>query len=236
MMKADALFTRSQIQQMTGLDAQSLDYWSKSGILQSTSGGGGKGQHRKFDAFQVTIGRILFELQKLGVGGNSMKELAGQFPAALRWFFAHGFIGFEWAAASLIEYRHDIDLQGYATVPDAAFIVELGVDIPVEGKRRKLNWGQVVEYHRKYTSGISQISDDLVERCKVADFEEYLTHRDRFFAISPTRTSMQYVKTMYLEPANGGGFSVHFNEEPEQAFAYLTVNVAHIKRKLWGWP
>ena len=235
MMTTPPLFSRSQIQQMTGLEAQSLDYWSKTGILQPTSGGGGKGQHRKFDAFQVTIGRILFELQKLGVGGNAMKDLAGQFPSALSWFSTHDFIGFEEAVASLIEYRHDIDTQGYASVPDTPFLGELGELIPPKGSRRKLNWEQVVEYHRNHLKGIGPISDGLAEKCRTANFADYLKHRDRFFAISPTKRSTQYVKTMYLEPSNDGGVSVNFNEEPEQAFAYLTVNVALIKRKLWGW-
>lgn len=65
-MYPDRLFTRRDIADLTGLHDDVLSFWSKRGLLQPVAGGGGAGQHRKFDFMAVQAAALLNELRRHG--------------------------------------------------------------------------------------------------------------------------------------------------------------------------
>lgn len=77
-----ALYTRQQVAELTGVADDVLSFWIKNDLLVPTSGGQGKGSHRKFDFFQVNIAAVLAELRRFGVNIGIMRELASQLQQA----------------------------------------------------------------------------------------------------------------------------------------------------------
>jgi hypothetical protein len=232
---SEQLYTRSQVQGKTGQDSQSIDYWSRLDILRPANGGGGKGQHRKYDATQVTLVKILGEFQHLGINAKALKGIARQFLDAVDWFSRRGLAGGEVAAVSLIQSFHDIEEHGFVAVPDIPMIEELGDDIPFAGTAndlRLLNAKQIVGYYRGIAD-IGPFTDELVQACKRASYDELLTHMNDYFAISPTRGASHYVKTICVFRDGSGMWCVTYNEKPEAVVSYVTIDVARLKRDLW---
>lgn len=69
MIKPEALFTRQQIRHRTGIREDLLNYFVREGLLEASEGGGGKGQHRRFKAIEVTLAAIMNQL-KSNAGAN----------------------------------------------------------------------------------------------------------------------------------------------------------------------
>lgn len=76
MISPSMLFTRRQVAELTGASDDVLSFWIKNDLITPTSGGSGKGSHRKFDLFQVNIAAVLLELRKFGVNIGTMRSLA----------------------------------------------------------------------------------------------------------------------------------------------------------------
>ena len=60
-------FSRKQLFELTGIEDATLDYWARTHVLRAADGGGGKGQHRRFEQSEVMLAAILAELMKFGV-------------------------------------------------------------------------------------------------------------------------------------------------------------------------
>lgn len=73
---AEAFYTRQQISALTGVGDGALSFWIKKGLLVPTSGGEGKGSHRKFAAMQVCVAALLGELQSYGVNIARLQSFA----------------------------------------------------------------------------------------------------------------------------------------------------------------
>lgn len=78
------LYARSQIAALTSIDASSLNYWSREGILVASAGGGGQGSHRRFDFVQVNIAAIFGQLRRFGLNIGALRSLADVLQAAAR--------------------------------------------------------------------------------------------------------------------------------------------------------
>ena len=233
MIDSDDLYTRAAITEMIGIEPTNFDYWLKLGLLHPSTGGGGRGQHRKFDKYQVSIAAFLQALHDLGLRGKNFQAFAAPFSHALDWFEKEGLLSNLSVAASLIEYASEIDKNGFATVLDTPELPdEFGS--PLENGHRAISWEEVVIYHRKYLRGVSEFSDAFAERCRSVKFGHYLEWRDLMFAISPAKASQKYVRVIYLWMAEGG-FAHVFDEMPDDVPSFMAVNVARIKAKLWGW-
>lgn len=76
------LYTRAQIAALTSIDASSLNYWSREGLLVPSEGGGGQGSHRRFDFVQVNIAAIFGELKRFGVNIGALRPLADLLQSA----------------------------------------------------------------------------------------------------------------------------------------------------------
>lgn len=70
------LLTRQQVASRAGLSDDVLSFWIKQGLLQATSGGVGRGSHRRFDIFQVNIAAVLAELRRFGVNVGILRRVA----------------------------------------------------------------------------------------------------------------------------------------------------------------
>lgn len=76
MLTHSTLFTRQQVAELIGMSDDVLSFWSKNELIAPTSGGEGKGRHRKFDLFQVNIAAVLVELRKFGINIGAMRSLS----------------------------------------------------------------------------------------------------------------------------------------------------------------
>lgn len=72
----DSLYTRQQLGELTSLSDDLLSFWIRQGLLIATEGGRGRGSHRKFDIFQVSIAAVLAELRRYGVNIGMLRQLA----------------------------------------------------------------------------------------------------------------------------------------------------------------
>jgi GNAT superfamily N-acetyltransferase len=86
----DRLFTRQQIGEMASIDASTLNYWMREGVLRPSEGGRGRGSHRRFPYWEVTLAALLQELRGFGIGMNALAQLAHRFHAAIDWATERG--------------------------------------------------------------------------------------------------------------------------------------------------
>ena len=219
------LFTRSQAQDLTLLDSQTLDYWTRLGILQPVAGGGGKGHHRKYDKLQITLGRIMKEMAEFGVGGSSLTKMAEEFQASIDWFAAKGLTDFAPAASSLIEYWHDLETKGFLEVKVADPVAARNDSRRIE----KDDWAGLVAFHQS----VAPLPDDIVLKCKSISFDEMREHFDRFLTLRPEGDGRSTNGDIFLFKNSDGGWEIDFEAEPKQARAFITIRLREIKRELW---
>lgn len=62
--------------ELTRLSDNVLGFWLKNGLVRASSGGGGKGSHRRFDRMQISIAAILGEVHRLGANIAALRNLA----------------------------------------------------------------------------------------------------------------------------------------------------------------
>jgi DNA-binding transcriptional MerR regulator len=229
-------FTRGQIMELTGVDAKSLDYWAKLSVLQASGEGGGKGNHRRFSAPQVTLAAILLGLQKLGVGGNAFKEIAGKLNRAVAWYKDHGFVGRAPAAEMLISFRHDIDEHGYALVSSKDVPTGIKIGKPAPRGGRRLDWQEVVHYVRSYLYPDIDLDDDFVRSCAAADFDEYVENANCYYALSSEPHPAELPAPVYVYSGKDCDLKFSFWNAPADVPVHFYVDMAKLKGQLWGWP
>lgn len=110
------LYSRQQIVTLTGVDDSTINYWTREGVLRATSGGGGKGQHRRFPFAEVNMAALLGELKKFGGTISELRKLAARFHDAMDYMASIGVdrINFEEFDAAL-RIRDSIEENGYVT-------------------------------------------------------------------------------------------------------------------------
>ncbi len=77
-MQITDLFTRQEMALLTGIADDVLAFWIKNDLLVPSSGGAGKGSHRKFAGFQVNIAGVLAELRNNGINIAGLRAFASQ--------------------------------------------------------------------------------------------------------------------------------------------------------------
>ncbi|GAA4777342.1 hypothetical protein [Novosphingobium ginsenosidimutans] len=224
-MTKDSSYSRSQAQDLTGLDAQMLDYLTRLGALQPSAGGGGKGHHRKYDQFQITLGRMLKEIAGFGLGGSALATIATEFQQSIGWFKSKGLAEYALAASSLIHYRHELETQGY---------VDMNVvrGTPLQNVKERIysdDWQGLVALHQV----IAPLPDAIVEVCKSVPFEEMRQHYDRFMALSPGGDGKSTSGEIYLFLSEAGSWEIDFEEQPAKATSFITIRLRSLKRSLW---
>ncbi|MCG7349920.1 helix-turn-helix domain-containing protein [Sphingomonas sp. ACRSK] len=78
------LFTRQQVAKLVGVSDDMLAYWLKQGLLVPTTGGEGRGSHRRFDFVQVNIAAIFAQIRRFGVNIAGLRSLADLLQAAAK--------------------------------------------------------------------------------------------------------------------------------------------------------
>ena len=225
MMEEAPLYTRSQAQNLTGLDAQTLDYLTRLGALKPVAGGGGKGNHRKYDQYQITLGRLLKEVSEFGLGGNALATIAAEFQASLTWFAENELSQHAYHASSLIHYRHELESRGY---------VEVNVTsaTPPHNRIKRIesnDWAGLISYHQK----LAPLPDEIIAKCKSVPFEEMRLHYDRFMALRPQGDGKSTAGEIYMFKNESGGWEIDFEAQPELARSFITIRLRDIKRELW---
>lgn len=76
-------FTRSQLAELSGVSDGVLSFWLKNGVLKPVEAGLGRGSHRRFSAYTVTIAAILGSLQCYALKLTSLKSLAALLYSAV---------------------------------------------------------------------------------------------------------------------------------------------------------
>lgn len=72
-----ALYTRQQIHEATGLSLDVIGYWIKEGLLRAKEAEGeGRGKHRRFGFEALHIAAILVEVHRYGVGLAGLRAIA----------------------------------------------------------------------------------------------------------------------------------------------------------------
>lgn len=84
------LFTRQQIGALTGIDSSTLNYWMREGVLRPSSGGAGRGSHRRFAYPEVTLAAMLQELRGFGIAMSALARIASRFHRAFDWMAERG--------------------------------------------------------------------------------------------------------------------------------------------------
>jgi DNA-binding transcriptional MerR regulator len=78
------LYTRKQVAELTGIDDSALNYWMREGLLRPIEGGGGKGNHRRFDYVQVNIAAVFGQLRRFGLNIAALRTLADLLQSAVQ--------------------------------------------------------------------------------------------------------------------------------------------------------
>lgn len=86
---ADQLYTRQQVAKLVGVSDDVLAYWLKQGLLVPTSGGDGRGDHRRFDFVQVNIAAVFAQLREFGSNIGALRSLADTLQASAKLGAAH---------------------------------------------------------------------------------------------------------------------------------------------------
>lgn len=225
MMDTPPLYSRSQAQELTQLDAQTLDYLTRLGALKPVAGGGGKGHHRKYDQHQITLGRMLKEAAEFGLGGNALTMIAAEFQASIEWFTANGLSEHAYAASSLIQYRHEMETQGFVEVSSVTATQPYGTKERIEGG----SWDRLVEFHQQ----IAPLPKGIVAICRKASFTKMRLHYDRFMALRPLGDGKATSGEIHLFKNEIGGWEIDFEVTPEKALSFITIRLRDIKHELW---
>lgn len=241
-------YSRSELHAFTGVDLRTLDYWAANGTLRASTGGQGKGKHRKFEPEEATLASIFARLSHMGVGQKALSELSAQFHDALDWCAGVGLSGYEIAAANLLQHRREIDATGFSAIPESGLIHFLGrtraEELPLIGvtgsgatsdPRRGLTWAQVPEYVRLH---VPDLPHSVVEECESLDLAEWDRFGSHCIALSHDPHSNAYIEYLMIERHAEQGWSVRFREpkdpDPIDSDACFMINVANVKRQLRG--
>lgn len=160
----ETLFSRKQLGELAGLDASTLIYWTREGILRPAEGGGGKGQHRRFTYSEVNLAAVLMDVMRAGVSSAALRGLADKFHEAMDWMA-------EWDVTRsneelfghLVACREEYALQGQIELPAIPDADGISPGERSEAGRLKavrlLSWTQLIALER------TQREDDaLVDR------------------------------------------------------------------------
>ncbi len=110
------LYSRQQIVTLTGVDDSTINYWTREDVLRATSGGGGKGQHRRFPFAEVNMAALLGELKKFGGTISELRKLASRFHDAIDYMASIGVDHNNFAELdAAFRVRDSIEENGYTT-------------------------------------------------------------------------------------------------------------------------
>jgi DNA-binding transcriptional MerR regulator len=82
-MSKEKLYSRQEIDVMTGAGDGRLSFWLKQGLLVPASGGEGKGSHRRFERAQVKIAAFLNAASDAGLSITALRPLAAILQEAI---------------------------------------------------------------------------------------------------------------------------------------------------------
>lgn len=239
------LYTRQQIGELTGIDDQTLNYWSREGVLRSASGGGGKGQHRRFDAKEVHLAAILGQLRRYGGNIEALRAIAGFFhEEVIDWLDERGFGDADMGVImhiqqSMAKYRE----HGSCTVNPAGLPADLRFEADYDGDGLLiLNWEQTETYLRAVNAHRG-ITDRHFEEAKLVDEGDLSMRRYAYMLL----THVQEPDAPHSGPINAPDLTLFVRDEKgdwfltghpqvalEKAPAFIAIDVRHLIWKVWN--
>lgn len=236
----DSTFSRSDLNRLARLDSEQSDYLLRTGALRPASGGGGKGQHRKFDSFQITIARILSELSRLGIATAALASFAARFSDAADFVRGSDLALAPEAAASLALHYFELDENGNTTIPEQKhFARHFGFD-PPRARRRgylKVTWDEAVSVYRQDYAPRIELDDEFVRQCTRLTRAEF-QHLLRFNALDPRPAKVSRKPYLIINRDDEGQWIDQFDDSiPDLGGqAMIVVPIGRLKSELWGCP
>lgn len=245
----DTLFSRRQLGELAGLDASTLTYWTREGMLRPAQGGGGKGLHRKFAHSEVNLAAILMELSRCGVSAIALRALAKKFHDAMDWFEANSLTRETTEACGHLVACHDewvstghIELDDVPQLPnfDAAWPKRQSRD--GKGTVRVLTWEQAVVQARGAWPGL--ISDGIIEVATTTSEAEWRLTEAYFDAITRVPNKRQRRRSkpaawpeslLCFMRLDDGDWTIA--RDPEEAIEFgrfTAIDLSRLHRSLWG--
>jgi hypothetical protein len=241
-------FSRGETQRILGVSRNTFENYLRTGIIKPTDDGVGKGQNRKFTQFAVTTAALLTQLNReTGLNTDGMVEIAGRFRTAENFVESNDLSHVCHFAASLVEYRFDIQKDGFASFPasplDAPMqLFEKGTPRYKDDNGRdrlQLTWEQIVHHHRANAAKLSvEISDEVVQLCKDLSRDEFRC-LVRYNGLNHTRGLVPPYRFLLLWRTDEGEWHDQFDDilEPaSRSTAFLAVDVRQFKLRFWGKP
>lgn len=256
------LYTRQQIGSLVGLDDTTLNYWMREGILRPSTGGGGKGQHRRFSFEQVNLAAIFGQLQTFGVSMPALRRLADRFLHALEYMRSIGInranestfwslrnaretaarTGFivRWIEPDLLdEWQHHfpwvLDLERHA--PSNRTRPGFDVHVTFEQEVELMRLGHLI--YGRSAEAEEQITDELVSLAASIDLAEH-REQDRYWTIATTYTRRSPSEEFTTSPhafcrdASGAWFLAQdLTRLPADTTSFIGIDVELLSFKMW---
>jgi len=238
------LFTRSQIAELTGASESSLNFWMREGVLRSSEGDGGKGNHRKFRFYEVHIAALFVRLHRFGCNIEAFRQLSTIFHEAVDYIegidVCYAFTEDEWdILGSILTDRRRFNRDGYVER-----MVREGLEEYPGLERHKvgpyveyvrLTWDQVVENWRNSRAG-GRLTDKVLEACKKIEPKEFIDKSSIFSLITSIPRARHGDELDYFVRDKSGVWTVVADpaEASKISDAYIAVAMHSIKYGIWN--
>lgn len=253
------LFSRQQIADLTGIDDSTLNYWMREGVLRADSGGGGKGQHRRFRFAEVNLALIFNQLRTFGISMPSLRQLSERFHAALDFMEAAGIDPRDDGAVSnLLMIRRSIASRGYFPVffrandradfkRGAPWILEMERFSDEYGTHEevRLDWQQAVDYYRAIPDLYGRAPDanetypvEVVGSIAAVDIDLYSQHDPYWYAA--TALNLRFpsddfrTSPTYFYRGENGDWLISAGDPDQSIVSFIGVDIEHLSALTWG--
>lgn len=238
----DTTFTRQQIGALTGIADTTLSYWMRESILRPSSGGGGKGQHRRFRFEQVNLAGVLERLRRYGVVIGSLRQVADLFNRAIETFS-------EWklskgerdAVSSLCSDRDEILKKGWLEVPifdREEFPGRQRHAWTLGGDRKavRLDWSEAVAYRRESFDG-SDYTERAIALAENVDPSEYASLYYLYLIIEqvPEKISSgDGLDYFYIDEGGLWAVAPSIANAPDDVDSFIAIDFNRLMFNIWS--
>lgn len=247
------LFTRVQIEQMTGVDDSTLNYWMREGILRASEGGEGRGNYRRFSYHEVTLAALLRELRNFGINTSSIAHVARRFHRAMDWMSERKISDENHRRIlDLFRIRKEIVENGCATwiisgAADRAWFSDFEKHSDGRSTWAEMNWEEAVAHWFRPNSAAGMCGQpteyelSLVKswttQADFADFGENELYWQVLSKISFEETKgSESFEVYYFRKDVSGDWHLSCTARPIEgsgAFSFIAVDMAMLTYQLW---
>jgi DNA-binding transcriptional MerR regulator len=234
------LFTRQQISELTGVDDSTLNFWAREGVLLPASGGGGKGQHRRYLFSEVNLAAILNEIRQFGASLPALRSLADLFHRSLEWAEREGASGEDLRLVRMIQdnlgkfERHRKLLVRGGDDPDAEWTINS------EGQIELCDWSDVIKFMKQSTyyrgETLKAFFEDkhfaMADRLDRVELDEHYANIRRIVNIGSDRPRVSMPDLFYRDP--NGSWKITGNPTAGLSRSYIAIDLEQLTFDVWN--